>query len=89
MNGTEMKEMKNKSTLKLYRENKNIISQVKWMRNFSFSISCNKIHKSRQQYIHLQLPINYNKQEIMKVIILFNKDENYNNEFFINMFHKL
>ena len=25
--------MENKSTLKLLRENKNIISQVKWMRN--------------------------------------------------------
>ena len=121
--------MNNKFTLEMYRNNKNTICQVNWMKNgvrYStmmkarsdsldlewrvqntntgklcklcllenetlehFLLTCTKLQDFRKQFIHLQWPLNLDKGKIMQIILLFVKDKDFNDEYFINMIQYL
>ena len=121
--------METKSTLEFYRNNKSLISEIKWMKNgYKYGImmkaradclelewrvrntevekicklcnieietlkmvilTCNILQEFRNQYIHLQLPSNRESSELLKITLLFDKDKNYNYEYFIDLLHRL
>ena len=121
--------MEDKSTLELYRNNKKIIQEVKWMRNGykygimmkaradaldlewrvlnpnvgkicklcneevetleHFILKCVSLQEIRNQYIQLQWPSPENNKNILKNVLLFEIDEQYNFEYYVNMLYKL
>ena len=121
--------MQSKSTLTMYRNNKQEIREEKWMKNGQkystmmkirsnslklswrefnnaadkicslcsieietvehFMLDCNKLNELRNEYIHLQLPRNENRANLINTVLLFHKDELFSQEYFINMMQRL
>ena len=54
-----------------------------------FLFHCNPLQETRNHFIHLQLPSNFNHNNLMKTILLFNEDPDFCKEYFIDMVYKL
>ena len=54
-----------------------------------FIFECVPLQETRNIYIHLQLPSNLKRQEMLKEILIFVSDDQFNKTYFIDMIYKL
>ena len=54
-----------------------------------FIFECVPLQETRNIYIHLQLPSNLKRQEMLKEILIFFSDDQFNKTYFIDMIYKL
>ena len=50
-----------------------------------FLFHCSSLQETRSHFIHLQLPSNYNQNDLLKNILLFNEGSYFSKEYFIDM----
>ena len=54
-----------------------------------FMLDCIKLNELREEFLHLQLPRNKNRAELINAISLFHKDAFFLEEYFLNMMQRL